>query len=77
MAPILRGIIQTSYFRVVVVEDVDTVECCGALKVQATRKWAYKYRRRRLCDKICLFYHVAKYRQPIMLYNILQMMIQI
>ncbi|XP_011875108.1 PREDICTED: glycerol-3-phosphate dehydrogenase [NAD(+)], cytoplasmic-like isoform X2 [Vollenhovia emeryi] len=32
MAPILRNIIQTSYFRVVVVEDVDSVECCGALK---------------------------------------------
>lgn len=33
MAPVLRDIIQTSYFRVVVVEDVDSVECCGALKV--------------------------------------------
>lgn len=33
MAPILRDLIQTSYFRVVVVEDVDSVECCGALKV--------------------------------------------
>lgn len=32
MAPVLRDLIQTSYFRVVVVEDVDTVECCGALK---------------------------------------------
>ncbi|XP_076765513.1 glycerol-3-phosphate dehydrogenase 1 [Xylocopa sonorina] len=32
MAPILRDIIQTPYFRVVVVEDVDSVECCGALK---------------------------------------------
>ncbi|XP_032674165.1 glycerol-3-phosphate dehydrogenase [NAD(+)], cytoplasmic-like [Odontomachus brunneus] len=32
MAPILRDLIQTSYFRVVVVEDVDSVECCGALK---------------------------------------------
>ncbi|KAJ8667171.1 hypothetical protein QAD02_008833 [Eretmocerus hayati] len=31
-APILRDLIQTSYFRVVVVEDVDSVECCGALK---------------------------------------------
>ncbi|XP_033324032.1 glycerol-3-phosphate dehydrogenase 1 isoform X1 [Megalopta genalis] len=28
----LRDLIQTSYFRVVVVEDVDSVECCGALK---------------------------------------------
>lgn len=33
MASILRDIIQTPYFRVVVVEDVDSVECCGALKV--------------------------------------------
>ncbi|XP_025994576.1 glycerol-3-phosphate dehydrogenase [NAD(+)], cytoplasmic isoform X3 [Solenopsis invicta] len=32
MAPVLRNLIQTSYFRVVVVEDVDSVECCGALK---------------------------------------------
>ncbi|XP_076293531.1 glycerol-3-phosphate dehydrogenase 1 isoform X2 [Lasioglossum baleicum] len=32
MALTLRDLIQTSYFRVVVVEDVDSVECCGALK---------------------------------------------
>ncbi|XP_043247946.1 glycerol-3-phosphate dehydrogenase [NAD(+)], cytoplasmic-like isoform X1 [Colletes gigas] len=32
MAPVLRDLIQTSYFRAVVVEDVDSVECCGALK---------------------------------------------
>ncbi|XP_012140273.1 glycerol-3-phosphate dehydrogenase 1 isoform X2 [Megachile rotundata] len=32
MGPILRDLIQTSYFRVAVVDDVDTVECCGALK---------------------------------------------
>ncbi|KAL6424235.1 hypothetical protein ACFW04_009817 [Cataglyphis niger] len=32
MAPLLRDLIQTSYFRVVVVEDTDSVECCGALK---------------------------------------------
>ncbi|CAL1678379.1 unnamed protein product [Lasius platythorax] len=31
-APLLRALIQTSYFRIVVVEDVDSVECCGALK---------------------------------------------
>ncbi|XP_066591679.1 glycerol-3-phosphate dehydrogenase [NAD(+)], cytoplasmic [Prorops nasuta] len=31
-APILKDLIQTSYFRVVVVEDCDSVECCGALK---------------------------------------------
>lgn len=30
---VLRDLIQTSYFRVVVVEDSDTVEVCGALKV--------------------------------------------
>ncbi|XP_012283028.1 glycerol-3-phosphate dehydrogenase [NAD(+)], cytoplasmic [Orussus abietinus] len=32
MAPIFKDLIQTPYFRVVVVEDVDAVECCGALK---------------------------------------------
>ncbi|XP_070172755.1 glycerol-3-phosphate dehydrogenase 1 isoform X2 [Polyergus mexicanus] len=32
MAPLLRDLIQTSYFRVVIVEDTDSVECCGALK---------------------------------------------
>ncbi|XP_046421167.1 glycerol-3-phosphate dehydrogenase [NAD(+)], cytoplasmic-like isoform X1 [Neodiprion pinetum] len=32
VAPFLRDIIQTSYFRVVVVDDADAVECCGALK---------------------------------------------
>lgn len=35
MAPLLRDLIQTSYFRVVVVEDTDSVECCGALKVKS------------------------------------------
>nr|CAI5843991.1 unnamed protein product [Callosobruchus analis] len=30
--PLLRDIIQTDYFRVVVVDDEDTVEVCGALK---------------------------------------------
>ena len=30
---LLRDIIQTHYFRVVVVDDVATVEVCGALKV--------------------------------------------
>lgn len=30
---ILRDIIQTDYFRVVVVNDVEAVEMCGALKV--------------------------------------------
>ena len=29
----LRDIIQTEYFRVVVVKDVEAVEACGALKV--------------------------------------------
>ncbi|XP_017780865.1 PREDICTED: glycerol-3-phosphate dehydrogenase [NAD(+)], cytoplasmic isoform X2 [Nicrophorus vespilloides] len=32
LAPILRDIIQTDYFRVVVVDDEDAVEICGALK---------------------------------------------
>lgn len=33
VAPILRDLMQAEYFRVVVVDDVDTVEVCGALKV--------------------------------------------
>lgn len=33
LGPSLRDIIQTDYFRVVVVDDEDTVEVCGALKV--------------------------------------------
>lgn len=33
LAPTLRDIIQTDYFRVVVVDDEDAVEICGALKV--------------------------------------------
>ncbi|KAJ8957259.1 hypothetical protein NQ318_007823 [Aromia moschata] len=32
VGPVLRDIIQSSYFRVVVVDDEDTVEVCGALK---------------------------------------------
>lgn len=34
VAPILRDLMQAEYFRVVVVDDVDTVEACGALKVR-------------------------------------------
>jgi len=30
---VLHRLIQTDYFRVVVVTDVETVEICGALKV--------------------------------------------
>lgn len=33
LAPTMRDIIQTDYFRVVVVDDEDAVEICGALKV--------------------------------------------
>lgn len=33
MGVILRDMIQTPFFRVVVVDDVNSVECCGALKV--------------------------------------------
>lgn len=33
VAPMLRDLIQTDYFRVVVVDDEDAVEICGALKV--------------------------------------------
>lgn len=31
---LLKDLIQTNYFRVVVVDDVETVEICGALKVK-------------------------------------------
>lgn len=34
IASVWRDIIQTDYFRVVVVDDVDAVEVCGALKVE-------------------------------------------
>lgn len=34
LAPLLRDLIQTDYFRVVVVDDEDAVEICGALKVK-------------------------------------------
>lgn len=33
VAPLLKDMIQTDYFRVVVVDDEDAVEVCGALKV--------------------------------------------
>lgn len=33
VAPLLKDLIQTDYFRVVVVDDEDAVEICGALKV--------------------------------------------
>lgn len=36
IATVMRDIIQTHYFRVVVVDDVDAVEVCGALKVRNT-----------------------------------------
>lgn len=35
IAPILRDMMQASYFRVVVVDDEDAVEVCGALKVRS------------------------------------------
>lgn len=34
IAPVLRDMMQADYFRVVVVDDVDAVEVCGALKVK-------------------------------------------
>lgn len=34
MAPILRDLFQTPNFRVVVSDDVDAIEICGALKVK-------------------------------------------
>lgn len=43
MAPILKDLMETSYFKVVVVEDVDTVECCGALKVNILHFFFIKF----------------------------------
>ncbi|KOB55677.1 Glycerol-3-phosphate dehydrogenase, partial [Operophtera brumata] len=37
LAPMMRDIIQTEYFRVVVVDDEDAVEICGALKAAVIR----------------------------------------
>lgn len=37
VAPLLKDMIQTDYFRVVVVDDEDAVEVCGALKVGNNR----------------------------------------
>lgn len=34
MGKMYRDLIQTDYFRVVVVDDVEAVEVCGALKVR-------------------------------------------
>ena len=33
MGQLLKTMFQTSYFRIVVVDDEETVELCGALKV--------------------------------------------
>ncbi len=33
LAPLLKDLIETDNFKVTVVDDVDTVEVCGALKV--------------------------------------------
>lgn len=38
IAPILRDMMQASYFRVVVVDDEDAVEVCGALKVRSVKR---------------------------------------
>lgn len=46
IAGIMRDIIQTHYFRVVVVDDVDTVEVCGALKVFSLDLIEFKKKRR-------------------------------
>ena len=36
---LLKSMFQTRYFRIVVVEDEQTVEVCGALKVQTLCLW--------------------------------------
>lgn len=40
---LLRDLIQTDYFRVVVVKDVAAVEMCGALKVQNEHYFVIRY----------------------------------
>ncbi len=35
---ILKHLLQTPYFRIVVVDDTETVELCGALKVNIEKK---------------------------------------
>lgn len=44
LAPILRDLMQAHYFRVVVVDDVDAVEVCGALKVSLFFKYKVNMR---------------------------------
>lgn len=39
---VLHKLIQTDYFRVVVVDDKDTVEMCGALKVSCAKNLVQK-----------------------------------
>ena len=36
LAPVLKDLIETDNFKVTVIDDVDTVEVCGALKVRTT-----------------------------------------
>jgi len=36
MAPVLKKLFETPYFRITVVPDAETVELCGALKVHYT-----------------------------------------
>lgn len=43
IAPLLRDIIQTDDFRVVVVDDEDAVEVCGALKVSIYLFFSYLF----------------------------------
>lgn len=38
-----RDLIQTDYFRVVVVDDVEAVEVCGALKVRSQDELIYHF----------------------------------
>lgn len=43
IAPKLRNMMQASYFRVVVVDDENTVEVCGALKVRYYHIWRTRF----------------------------------
>lgn len=54
LAPVLRDLIQTSNFRVVVVEDCETVEVCGALKANINRRY--------LCVQKCVIFCKQMFR---------------
>ena len=65
MAPILRDLIQTPNFRVVVVEDCEAVEVCGALKVRNVYTYISSIINETISFLICayliLLFSISKY----------------